>query len=134
VLWTDLLLVSSDFSGVLKVPMSNLPVACTLSPDALATRRQGLLADLVRRAQTHEELANGHRLSFAGTDDTLAIIFKAVEAERRCCRFLRFQIIIAPGEGPVSVELTGPAGTREFVAALLRREDRSGPVSAVPQF
>lgn len=99
--------------------MSDLPVACTLSPDALTTRRKGLLADLVRHAESHEELANGHRLSFAGTDEHLAMILKMVEAERRCCRFLRFQIIIAPGEGTVSVELSGPAGTREFVAALL---------------
>ena len=33
-----------------------LPVACTLSPEALASRRQGLLAELLRHAGTHEEL------------------------------------------------------------------------------
>ena len=35
--------------------MSELPVACTLSSDALAARRQGLLAELLRLAQSHEE-------------------------------------------------------------------------------
>jgi hypothetical protein len=98
--------------------MTDLPVACTLSPGALAARRQGLLSELVRKAESAEELPDGHRLSFAAADDTLALIMKAVAAERQCCRFLRFQITVEAGGGPVSLELTGPAGTREFLSAL----------------
>jgi hypothetical protein len=99
--------------------MPDLPVACTLGPAALAARRQGLLAELWRGAEAHEELVNGYRLSFPCTDHTLTLVLKAVEAERRCCEFLRFQITVEPGGGPVSLELTGPSGTREFLAALL---------------
>ena len=44
--------------------MTNPPVACTLTPDALRDRRQGLLSDLVRGAE-HELLADGLRLRFA---------------------------------------------------------------------
>ena len=98
--------------------MADLPVACTLGPGALAARRQGLLAELSRSAQAHEELANGYRLSFEATGDTLALITKAIEAERQCCKFLRFQITAEPDMGPVSLELTGPPGTREFISAL----------------
>jgi hypothetical protein len=98
--------------------MADLPVVCTLGPRALAARREGLLSELRRSAQEHEELADGHRLSFATTADTLGLLMKTVEAERQCCRFLRFQITIEPDGGPVSVELTGPAGTREFLSAL----------------
>jgi hypothetical protein len=99
--------------------MADLPVACTLDPDALAARRQGLLSKLLRSAHAHQELPDGHRLSFAATDETLAVIAKAVAAERRCCEFLRFQITVEPGGGPVLLELTGPQGTREFLSALL---------------
>jgi hypothetical protein len=99
--------------------MSDLPVACTLDPAALTARREGLLSALLRRANTHEELATGHRLRFEAGDDTLALIARTVEAERRCCRFLRFQITVEPDGGPIVLELTGPAGTREFVSALL---------------
>ena len=99
--------------------MPDLPVVCTLSPQALATRRQGLLADLVRCATTHEELVSGHRLTFAATDETLAIILKTVTSERQCCQFLRFQITVEPGDGPISLELTGPHGTKEFLSALV---------------
>jgi hypothetical protein len=76
------------------------------------------LSEFLRRAETHEELPDGHRLSFVPAEDTLALILKTIEAERQCCRFLRFQITVESDGGPVSVELTGPTGTREFVAAL----------------
>ena len=99
--------------------MPDLPVVCTLNPQALATRRQGLLAALLRRAETHEELDSGHHLTFAATDETLAIILKTVTAERQCCRFLRFQITVEPGDGPISLELTGPHGTKEFLSELV---------------
>jgi hypothetical protein len=99
--------------------MSHLPVACTLDPAALKARREGLLSELLRRAVEHEELADGHRLRFEATDDTLAAIAQTVAAERHCCRFLRFHITVEPDGGPITLELSGPPGTREFVAALL---------------
>jgi hypothetical protein len=99
--------------------MTDLPVACTLSPEALRARRERLLSELVRRAEDHQELPEGYRLRFAVTDDLLSTIAKTVEAERQCCRFLRFQITIEPDGGPISLELSGPPGTREFISALL---------------
>ena len=98
--------------------MIDLPVACTLSADALKTRRQGLLSALLGRAEYHEELPDGHRLRFASAPDTLSLLARTVEAERECCRFLTFQIVVEPEGGPIWLELTGPPGTREFVSAL----------------
>jgi hypothetical protein len=99
--------------------MPDFPVACTLGPEALTARRQGLLSLLRQRAESHAELPDGHRLRFGATEETLTLIMKTVEAERRCCEFLRFQITVEPGGGPAFLDLTGPAGTREFLAALL---------------
>ena len=99
--------------------MTDLPVACTLSPDALRARRQGLLADLLQRSQSHELTADGLRVIFSADGESLATIAQAVEAERRCCRFLRFVLTVAPDGGPIALELSGPGGTREFLAALL---------------
>jgi len=78
-----------------------------------------MLSELVRRADEHEDLPEGHRLRFAGGEEVLLIIARAVEAERQCCRFLRFEITVEPDGGPISLELSGPPGTREFIAALL---------------
>src|SRR5687767_13045952 len=99
--------------------MADFPVACTLSPDAVQARRQGLLADLWQRAHSHELTADGLRVVFPADGETLATIARAVDAERRCCRFLRFVVSIEPDGGPVVLELSGPSGTREFLAALL---------------
>jgi hypothetical protein len=96
-----------------------LPIACTLTPEALRTRRDGLLMDLLRRAERREDLVDGLRLEFAPSAETITLIARAVEAERHCCRFLRFGMTVEPDGGPVFLELTGPAGTREFVSALL---------------
>jgi hypothetical protein len=99
--------------------MTDLPVACTLTPTAVRVRREGLLSELLRRAEAHEELPEGRRLQFAAEETTLATIVQAVNAERQCCRFLRFHITVEPDGGPISLELTGPPGTREFLSALL---------------
>jgi hypothetical protein len=99
--------------------MADLPIVCTLSHEALAARRQGLLAELLRQSVGREFLPDGLRLSFEASSETLSRIAQAVDAERHCCRFLRFTIALEPDGGPISLDLTGPPGTRDFVAALL---------------
>ena len=98
--------------------MSNLPVACTLSPAALEARRSGLLADLLRRAEGRDELPEGYRLRFAATEDILPAIARTVDAERHCCRFLSFTITVQPDGGPIWLDAQGPTGTREFLSAM----------------
>jgi len=102
--------------------VSDLPVACSLDPATLKTRREGLLNALVRRADAREERPDGYRLRFAPSEDLLAFMARVIEAERRCCRFLRFHLTVDPDEGPIHLDLTGPSGTREFLAALFDEE------------
>ena len=99
--------------------MAELRIACTLTPEALRTRREGLLTDLVRRAERREDLPHGLRLEFAPSAETIALVARTVEAERHCCRFLRFGIMVEPDGGPVFLDLSGPPGTRDFVSALI---------------
>jgi hypothetical protein len=99
--------------------MDNLPIACTLTPDALRARREGLLSRLLQSAESLERLPDGLRLHFAASSVTLTTIARAVDAERLCCRFLQFTVTVEPDEGPISLVLTGPPGTQEFVSALL---------------
>lgn len=98
--------------------MMHLPIACTLDPAALAARREGLLAQLLQRAGARHETEHGYRLEFAARGDILDSIARTVEAERHCCRFLRFQITVEPDGGPIALDLAGPPGSREFLAAL----------------
>jgi hypothetical protein len=98
--------------------MSDLPVACTLSPQALKARRENLLQPLLQRSTEHIETPDGFRLRFTADNQILAEIARSVDAERQCCRFLSFAITVSPDGGPITLDLTGPAGTREFLAAI----------------
>jgi hypothetical protein len=82
----------------------------------MKARREGLLNDLVGHAEQRLELEDG--LRFAASDDILSAIARTVEVERQCCRFLRFIVTVEPDGGPILVDLTGPPGTRDFLAAM----------------
>lgn len=98
--------------------MTQLPIVCTLTPETMATRRAQLLPGLFRRAQFVEPTVDGYRLRFDSSAATLNAVAEAMEAERHCCRFLRFELVIEADEGPLVLALDGPPGTREFIAAL----------------
>ncbi len=99
--------------------MANLPIACTLGPAALKARREDLLGGLVRRAAERLDVTNGYRVRFDPCEDIVSAIAKVIEVERQCCRFLSFELTIEPDDGPIWLEFTGPAGTREFLAGML---------------
>ena len=99
--------------------MAELPVACTLAEPELAARRAGVLGDVRRRALEAQWLADGARLRFPAEAETLSFLATFVDIERRCCAFLRFELTVEPGGGPVWLALTGPPGTREFLQGEL---------------
>jgi hypothetical protein len=99
--------------------MTDLPIMCTLSPDALKARKDGLLARVAAMSIRTTKLAEGYRLEFSSESEALPVIAEMIDAERQCCRFLRFAVVLEANLGPVSLELTGPAGTRAFLEALL---------------
>lgn len=99
--------------------MADSPIVCSLSPAALVARRENLLNALFDRANERTELPNGCRLRFVTEGEILFEIARAVDAERQCCRFLSFTVSVEADGGPITLELTGPPGTREFLASLL---------------
>ncbi|HEX7088393.1 MAG TPA: hypothetical protein VF198_18685 [Vicinamibacterales bacterium] len=98
--------------------MRDMPIACTLGPGELAAGRDGLLPGLIAKARAVEPLADGLRLQFEATGDTLSAATRVIDAERQCCRFLRFQLTVEQDGGPITLDVTGPAGTREFLLDL----------------
>jgi hypothetical protein len=99
--------------------VTELPIACALTAAELQERRDGLLPGLLARAVERDSVSNGYRWRFAPTDDLLSALTSVIETERRCCRFLRFVMVVEPDGGPVSLEVTGPPGTREFLDQLV---------------
>ena len=78
-------------------------------------------------ARAREQVAGGFRFQFAPRPDLLKDAAAVIDAEHRCCRFLRFLLLVEPGEGPVWLEVTGPEGTREFLAEFLDTAVRNRP-------
>ena len=99
--------------------MKELPIACTLTPEQLANRRSGLIASLRSRAERVERMASGVRPHFAAGSDALQQIARTIDAERQCCQFLEFRLTVAPGLGPMTLEVSGPPGTADFLVDLL---------------
>lgn len=99
--------------------MTELPVACSLTAPELQNRRAGVLAEVRRHRQEARWLPDGVALRFPASAEELATLATFIDLERRCCAFLRFRLTVEPGGGPVWLELTGPPGTREFLAAEL---------------
>jgi hypothetical protein len=94
------------------------PIACTLTPSELSSRRSQLLPGLIARAEEVTDVENGLRLRFRSVPGLLAELAGAIDQERTCCSFLRFQVAAEPGTGPITLEVTGPPGTREMLRVL----------------
>jgi hypothetical protein len=95
---------------------------CTLTPEAVASRREGLLPGLVGRARERQSLEDGYRLTFDPSGETLQAIAAVIDAERQCCSWLRFELTVTPERGPMVLTLSGPSGAREFLSALCSAE------------
>ena len=94
------------------------PIMCSLTPEALKAARAGLLPGLRERAREVVATADGYRLTFTASSETLHAITRTIAAERQCCRWLRFELVVMPDAGPIHLTLSGPAGAREFLADL----------------
>lgn len=74
-------------------------IACTLTQAELATRRNELLPGLLSRAASQETIPGDCRWTFSETQGLLNDVACVIEAERRCCRFLRFRVTLEPDGG-----------------------------------
>jgi hypothetical protein len=99
--------------------MTELRIGCVLRPIDLQQRRAELLPGLVTRAVERLPVPNGYRWRFAPATISLFALMTVIAAERSCCRFLRFVVTAEPDDGPISLEVTGPPGTQEFLDGLV---------------
>lgn len=90
-----------------------------LTADAIRAGRAGLLPGLLEAAEVREPTHDGYRARFAPTSEMLAAVARTIDAERQCCRFLRFTLRIEADGGPFWLDISGPDGTRAFLEALL---------------
>jgi hypothetical protein len=89
-----------------------------LAPDERqkhSERWQNLLGSLA----SAETLPAGWRLTFPLTVQRLSLLVDVIRNERLCCPFLEFAVGLAGSHDRLTLEMTGPEGTRELLAAEL---------------
>ena len=95
----------------------SLPVACSLMDSELQERRRTVLQKVRSVVCEVKELDHGFSYRFP-SGEWITELANLVELERQCCPFLKFNITVEPGDGPVWLEMTGPQGTKEFLAEV----------------
>jgi len=98
--------------------VSDLPVACTLTPAQFQERRREVLAKVAASMAEVTELDNGFIYRFASNAELLPQLANLIQLEHECCPFLTFRLAVGEGNGPILLEITGPLGTKEFLAEL----------------
>ncbi len=81
---------------------------------ALELREQIMVVvlDSLKSVQIHDE---GFSLNFGREGSIIKALSQLVEIERVVNPFLRMALIVESSEGPIKLELSGPAGTRDFL-------------------
>lgn len=88
-------------------------------PAELQERRRDVLSKVRGLVSEVKELENGFAYQFP--DGTLLPeLANLIQLERQCCPFLSFRLTVEAGHAAVSLEMTGPAGTKEFLAEIFR--------------
>ena len=98
-------------------------LACRLTPGEVRERRDELLPGLREEAESVETTDRGVRWRFDPQRTSVSRIASVIDWERSCCSFLRFRLEVEPDGGPLVLEVTGPAGTRELLEDLLEEPE-----------
>ena len=93
-----------------------LPIACNLTDAELQERRRDVLEKVRNAVIETRELEDGYSYQLPVSEEWLAKLADLVNLERQCCPFLRLSITVDPDNGPLWLELTGPPGTKDFLA------------------
>jgi hypothetical protein len=92
------------------------PIACNLTDAQLQERRRAVLHKVKNAVIETRELEDGFSYQLPASEEWLAELAHLVNLERQCCPFLRLSITVEPDNGPFWLELTGPPGTKDFLA------------------
>ena len=94
-------------------------IACRLTGPEFRERERTLLARFKSEFVAVNELTNGYAVRIPGDQDSLRLVCDLMAAERNCCPFLKFELVAEPEMGPITLSLTGPSGTKEFLKTIL---------------
>ena len=99
--------------------LDHTPIACSLTTAELRDREATLLAQFKSAVVETEEVEDGYAFRLPDDGESIQIAANLIMAERECCPFLAFNLVVEPSKELVIVRVTGPTGTKEFLRSIL---------------
>ncbi|SRR6266498_861683 len=95
------------------------PLVCNMNVFTSAQREAHIqiTTELIQAVQSVQEMENGYEFTFPNETEFISKIAEFILNERLCCPFLKFTLNVFSNNEPVSLSLTGPIGTQEFLRA-----------------
>ncbi len=94
----------------------DIAIACNLSATEQEERGQDL-DRLLADAEDVTELADGYALKFPNRDAWITQAVEMIIAERKCCPFFGFTLVLDPNNGPVWLHIVGSNEVKAFIRA-----------------
>ena len=97
---------------------TDIPLACNMDVFTPEQREAHVrtTTELIQGIQRVREVENGYEIQFPNEAKLISRIAEFIANERLCCPFLEFNLKVVSNH-PVSLSLTGPLGTQEFLRA-----------------
>jgi hypothetical protein len=96
--------------------------ATALDADTRVEHFTWILEELPRLVRQASQLPDGIALELSEGD--LPALRKFIERERRCCPFLRFDLVVPAGQETVWLHVIGPHGVKQFLWHVLHLAHR----------
>ncbi len=90
-------------------------LTCKLTTPELQERKKTVIAEVKKLVVQRVETTNGFRYTFGDADSTIDLLINFIKTERLCCPFFEFNLVVGEAKGFVSLELSGPEGTKDFI-------------------
>jgi hypothetical protein len=94
-------------------------VTCKLTSPELRKRKEEVIAVLKCKVLEKEELKDGYRYTFEGSDTMMDALVEFIKTERQCCNFISFNLTVNDEESNLWLSLTGPEGAKDFIKTEL---------------
>ena len=94
-----------------------IPLACNMGVFTPVHRDLHIQSttQLIERVQGIQEVENGFAFTLPNETELITKIGEFISNERLCCPFLKFTLHVNSNSEPISLSLTGPLGTQEFL-------------------
>ena len=93
--------------------MTDLPIACTLTPDAMTDRMAFIDALTTDALVERERIEDGVRVRLRDAPGVEGRVRELIAAESKCCAFLTLELERADGE--LVLDITGPSEARPVI-------------------